>query len=77
MNKSILQNFQSGASSWMIINTNNNPEKIKETFITIYDFFQILGFLNFFLWASDLWFIYKETEWFQAKQPAAAASPTV
>lgn len=25
----------------------------------------ILGFLNFFLWAADLWFLYKETPWFQ------------
>lgn len=24
----------------------------------------ILGFLNFFLWASSLWFVYKETAWF-------------
>jgi len=24
----------------------------------------MLGFLNFFLWASNLWFIYKETKWF-------------
>ncbi|GLG93083.1 Synaptophysin-like protein 2 [Gryllus bimaculatus] len=27
-----------------------------------------LGFLNFFLWASDLWFLYKETPWFKMKQ---------
>ncbi|XP_044741431.1 synaptophysin-like [Chrysoperla carnea] len=26
----------------------------------------IFGFLNFFLWASDLWFVYKETAWFQS-----------
>jgi hypothetical protein len=25
----------------------------------------MIGFLNFFLWASDLWFLYKETIWFQ------------
>jgi hypothetical protein len=25
----------------------------------------VLGFLNFILWASDLWFLYKETVWFQ------------
>lgn len=25
----------------------------------------VLGFLNFFLWAADLWFVYKETAWFQ------------
>ncbi|KAK4872139.1 hypothetical protein RN001_016263 [Aquatica leii] len=28
----------------------------------------VLGFLNFFLWASDLWFVYKETAWFQGNQ---------
>jgi len=25
----------------------------------------LLGFLNFFLWASNLWFLYKETNWFK------------
>ncbi|KAL7031581.1 hypothetical protein ACKWTF_007065 [Chironomus riparius] len=25
----------------------------------------LIGFLNFFLWTSDLWFLYKETAWFQ------------
>lgn len=25
----------------------------------------LFGFLNFFLWASDLWFLYKETYWFK------------
>jgi len=39
----------------------------------------ILGFLNFFLWASNLWFLYKETSWFSGP-PAqtndqTAASP--
>lgn len=34
----------------------------------------ILGFLNFFLWASDLWFLYKETQWFKNANPAAPAS---
>ncbi|RZC33026.1 synaptoporin [Asbolus verrucosus] len=29
----------------------------------------IFGFLNFFLWAADLWFLYKETAWFQGNQP--------
>lgn len=28
----------------------------------------LLGFLNFFLWGSDLWFLYKETIWFQGRQ---------
>lgn len=28
----------------------------------------ITGFLNFFLWASDLWFLYKETPWFHTRQ---------
>lgn len=27
----------------------------------------IFGFLNFFLWTSDLWFLYKETIWFQTR----------
>ncbi|XP_044256743.1 synaptoporin-like [Tribolium madens] len=29
----------------------------------------IFGFLNFFLWAADLWFLYKETSWFPGNQP--------
>lgn len=28
----------------------------------------LLGYLNFFLWASDLWFLYKETYWFKERQ---------
>ncbi|CAB3383504.1 Hypothetical predicted protein [Cloeon dipterum] len=28
----------------------------------------ILGFLNFFLWTADLWFVYKETPWFKMRQ---------
>lgn len=35
----------------------------------------IFGFLNFFLWASDLWFLYKETQWFKNANPAAPTSP--
>lgn len=27
----------------------------------------MLGFLNFFLWASNLWFVYKETAWFTSR----------
>lgn len=27
----------------------------------------ILGFLNLFLWGSNLWFLYKETQFFKAK----------
>ena len=23
-----------------------------------------MGFLNFFLWAANLWYLYKETAWF-------------
>lgn len=40
--------------------------------------FQLLGYLNFFLWASDLWFLYKETIWFQNRNgvPAMASSPS-
>lgn len=29
----------------------------------------LFGYLNFFLWASDLWFLYKETYWFKERQP--------
>jgi len=35
----------------------------------------IVGFLNFFLWASNLWFLYKETSWFSgtgSQQPQAS-----
>ena len=28
----------------------------------------LLGFLNFFLWACNLWFLYKETFWFTGGQ---------
>jgi len=31
----------------------------------------IFGFLNFFLWTSNLWFIYKETTWFLENGPGA------
>ncbi|XP_023714593.1 synaptophysin-like protein 2 isoform X2 [Cryptotermes secundus] len=34
----------------------------------------IFGFLNFFLWASDLWFLYKETPWFKLKQSTGVNS---
>lgn len=27
----------------------------------------LFGYLNFFLWASDLWFLYKETYWFKER----------
>jgi len=27
----------------------------------------VFGFLNFFLWASNLWFVYKETHWFSSR----------
>lgn len=38
----------------------------------------ILGFLNFFLWASDLWFLYKETQWFKnANASAPVSSPGI
>lgn len=28
----------------------------------------LVGYLNFFLWGSDLWFLYKETYWFKERQ---------
>ncbi|CAG9759253.1 unnamed protein product [Ceutorhynchus assimilis] len=33
----------------------------------------IFGFLNFFLWAADLWFLYKETDWFQGTAPTTTS----
>jgi len=36
----------------------------------------LFGFLNFFLWTSNLWFLYKETSWFKGKQDQANL-PTV
>jgi len=36
----------------------------------------IFGFLNFFLWASSLWFVYKETAWFANRgQPGGSGQP--
>jgi len=35
----------------------------------------IFGFLNFFLWTANLWFLYKETAWFQP--PGGNTSPGV
>jgi len=31
----------------------------------------LLGFLNFFLWGSNLWFIYKETKWFAERSQSS------
>ena len=28
----------------------------------------LLGFLNFFLWTGNLWFLYKETVWFSGNK---------
>ena len=28
----------------------------------------LLGFLNFFLWTANLWYLYKETAWFRGGQ---------
>merc|ERR1712008_203523 len=35
----------------------------------------IVGFLNFFLWASNLWFLYKETSWFSGSGSQQPAQP--
>lgn len=32
----------------------------------------LIGYLNFFLWGSDLWFLYKETHWFKERQHQSA-----
>ncbi|XP_019868518.1 synaptoporin [Aethina tumida] len=33
----------------------------------------VFGFLNFFLWAADLWFLYKETAWFPGNAQSVEA----
>lgn len=33
----------------------------------------LFGYLNMFLWASNMWFLYKETPWFKGQQSPAAA----
>ncbi|KAK3103371.1 hypothetical protein FSP39_018788 [Pinctada imbricata] len=35
----------------------------------------IFGFLNMVVWIANLWFLYKETPWFKAKQEANTSSP--
>ncbi|KAF7287708.1 synaptophysin-like protein 2 [Rhynchophorus ferrugineus] len=48
-----------------------NPEKCCKVIASGYSTLNIsviLGFLNFIIWAADLWFLYKETAWFQGAQ---------
>lgn len=49
--------------AWWVIGIWVGVNRNVETWYLLY--FQLLGYLNFFLWASDLWFLYKETIWFQ------------
>ena len=37
----------------------------------------IFGFQNFFLWSSNLWFIYKETEWFAKRSHSSKPFQTL
>ena len=30
----------------------------------------LIGFLNVFLWASNIWFLYKETAWYTDSHPS-------
>ena len=30
--------------------------------------FQVFGFLNFFVWGGNLWFLFKETPWHSPKR---------
>lgn len=32
-------------------------------FIVSFFYFQVFGFLNFILWAGNIWFVFKETGW--------------
>ncbi|XP_055383902.1 synaptoporin-like isoform X2 [Condylostylus longicornis] len=70
-----------GSSAWSngttALKTVTNPDKLsqqcKNCTYTVESFSKLnisllIGFLNFFLWASGLWFLYKETIWFQGRQ---------
>lgn len=35
----------------------------------------IFGFLNFFLWSANLWFLYKETAWFAGRSQPQGGQP--
>ena len=37
----------------------------------------LLGFLNFFLWSCNLWYLYKETAWFRGAPVTNAAREAV
>uniref|UniRef100_A0A672Z7V2 Synaptoporin n=1 Tax=Sphaeramia orbicularis TaxID=375764 RepID=A0A672Z7V2_9TELE len=41
-------------------------------------FLQVFGFLNFVLWAGNIWFVFKETSWHKgaSKFPNASSSPS-
>lgn len=63
------------------LNTNGKPQyaHVKECLATSRGAFGganvsvLLGFLNFFLWASNLWFLYKETKWFKGGNQTGSA----
>ncbi|XP_055338232.1 synaptophysin-like [Paramacrobiotus metropolitanus] len=35
----------------------------------------LLGFLNFFIWCGNVWFLWKETAWYRARYPAEGGQP--
>ena len=35
----------------------------------------LIGFLNCFLWAANIWFLYKETAWYRNRNPTIPAGP--
>jgi len=37
----------------------------------------IFGFLNFFLWGCNLWYLYKETSWFKQPGPVQGNQPDI
>lgn len=61
------------------LKTATDPEKLKAICPSLYttiwtssfsrlNISLLIGYLNFFLWGSDLWFLYKETHWFKERQ---------
>jgi hypothetical protein len=50
-----------------------NMQKKEKKNYCLHFLLQIFGFLNFFIWTVNLWFLYKETSWFQQDAAAAGA----
>ncbi|XP_066155409.1 synaptophysin-like [Euwallacea fornicatus] len=56
-------------TSYPIITPSDCCKTVRTSSFSTLNISAIFGFLNFFLWAADLWFLFKETEWFQGGAP--------